>query len=116
VSRLLEKLGHEVIVANAHRVKLISASSKKNDRRDAEFLARLARADLNSGRGSHLNRVAHLSEKLAYRPHPEFRPQNTRRSSAKDPPPVSRPGLFTDFIHMLTRLPVCTANQKASIW
>jgi transposase len=46
VSRLLEKLGHEVIVANAHRVKLISASSKKNDRRDAEFLARLARADL----------------------------------------------------------------------
>jgi transposase len=46
VSRLLEELGHEVIVANAHRVKLISASSKKNDRRDAEFLARLARADL----------------------------------------------------------------------
>ena len=46
VSRLLEKLGHEVIVANAHRVKLISESNKKNDRRDAEFLARLARADL----------------------------------------------------------------------
>ena len=46
VSRLVEKLGHEVIVANAHRVKLISASSNKNDRRDAEFLARLARADL----------------------------------------------------------------------
>jgi transposase len=46
VSRLVEKQGHEVIVANAHRVKLISASSNKNDRRDAEFLARLARADL----------------------------------------------------------------------
>jgi len=46
VSRLVEKEGHEVIVANAHRVKLISASSNKNDRRDAEFLARLARADL----------------------------------------------------------------------
>lgn len=43
---MVEKLGHEVIVANAHRVKLISASSNKNDRRDAEFLARLARADL----------------------------------------------------------------------
>jgi transposase len=45
VSRLLQALGHEVIVANARRVKLISESSRKNDRLDAEFLARLARAD-----------------------------------------------------------------------
>jgi transposase len=45
ISRLLEKVGHEVIVANARRVKLISESSRKNDRLDAEFLARLARAD-----------------------------------------------------------------------
>ncbi|MBI1895968.1 MAG: IS110 family transposase [Acidobacteria bacterium] len=45
VSRLLEQLGHEVIVANARQVQLISKGSKKNDRRDAEFLARLARAD-----------------------------------------------------------------------
>ena len=45
ISRLLKKLGHEVIVANARQVKLISQSSKKNDRLDAEFLARLARAD-----------------------------------------------------------------------
>jgi transposase len=45
VSRLLEKLGHEVIVANARQVKLISQSSRKNDRMDAEFLGRLARAD-----------------------------------------------------------------------
>ena len=45
VSRLLEKLGHQAIVANARRVKLISQSSGKNDRLDAEFLARLARAD-----------------------------------------------------------------------
>jgi transposase len=45
VSRTLEKLGHEVIVANARQVKVISESNKKNDRRDAEFLARLARAD-----------------------------------------------------------------------
>lgn len=45
ISRLLERLGHEVIVANARQVKLISESSRKNDRRDAEFLARLARAD-----------------------------------------------------------------------
>jgi transposase len=45
ISRLLEELGHEVIVANARQVKLISESSRKNDRLDAEFLARLARAD-----------------------------------------------------------------------
>jgi transposase len=59
VSRLLEKLGHEVIVANAHRVKLISASSKKNDRRDAEFLARLARADVKL-----LSPIRHRGEAL----------------------------------------------------
>jgi len=45
VSRLLEKVGHKVIVANARRVKLISQNSGKNDRLDAEFLGRLARAD-----------------------------------------------------------------------
>jgi transposase len=46
VSRLLEKLGHQAIVANARRVKLISQSSGKNDRLDAEFLARLARTKI----------------------------------------------------------------------
>jgi transposase len=45
VSRLLKALGHEVIVANPRRVRLISASSRKNDRLDAETLARLARVD-----------------------------------------------------------------------
>ena len=45
VSRLLSKLGHEVIVANARQVKLISASSRKDDRLDAQMLARLARVD-----------------------------------------------------------------------
>jgi len=34
-----------VIVANPRRVKLISESSRKNDRLDAEFLARLLQAD-----------------------------------------------------------------------
>ena len=38
-------LGHEVIVANARQVKLISASSRKDDRLDAQTLARLARID-----------------------------------------------------------------------
>ena len=45
VSRHLESLGHEVIVANAHKVKLITQSLRKNDRIDARQLARLARVD-----------------------------------------------------------------------
>jgi transposase len=45
LSRLLAKLGFEVIVANARQVQLISASSRKNDRMDARMLARLARVD-----------------------------------------------------------------------
>ena len=45
VSRLLKSFGHEVIVANARQVKLISNSSRKNDRLDAQTLARLARVD-----------------------------------------------------------------------
>jgi len=45
ISRLLTKLGHEVIVANARQVKLISASSRKDDKLDAQMLARLARVD-----------------------------------------------------------------------
>lgn len=45
VSRLLKSLGHEVIVANARQVKLITQSSRKNDQLDAQTLARLARVD-----------------------------------------------------------------------
>lgn len=45
VSRLLEGLGHEVIVANARRVRAISDSSRKDDKMDARLLARLARVD-----------------------------------------------------------------------
>ena len=45
VSRLLAGLGHEVIVANPHKVRLITRSVKKNDGIDAEKLARLARVD-----------------------------------------------------------------------
>lgn len=46
VSRLLAKLGHEVIVANACQVKLIGQATYKNDKRDAELLARLGRVDV----------------------------------------------------------------------
>jgi len=45
MSRHLAAMGHEVIVANAHKVKLITQSVHKNDRIDARQLARLARVD-----------------------------------------------------------------------
>jgi transposase len=45
LSRLLVALGHEVIVANPGRVRLIAASMTKHDRGDAEHLARLGRID-----------------------------------------------------------------------
>jgi transposase len=45
VSRLLSEWGHEVIVAHARSVRLIGESRKKDDRLDAQTLARLARID-----------------------------------------------------------------------
>jgi transposase len=45
VSRLLSDLGHQVIVAHAQKVQLITRSSRKDDRHDARTLARLARID-----------------------------------------------------------------------
>src|SRR5216683_7932649 len=45
VSRVLNELGHEVIVAHARNVRLIGESRRKDDRLDARTLARLARID-----------------------------------------------------------------------
>jgi transposase len=45
VSRLLEGLGHEVLVANARKLRLIYSNKRKTDEVDAENLARLARVD-----------------------------------------------------------------------
>jgi transposase len=45
VSSLLAALGHEVFVANPREVRLIAQSRKKNDRFDAQALARIARLD-----------------------------------------------------------------------
>src|SRR3981189_1232807 len=45
VSRVLTELGHEVIVAHAQKVQLITKSNRKDDRHDARTLARLARID-----------------------------------------------------------------------
>ena len=38
ISRLLSELGHEVIVANARKVRLIGESRKKDDRLDGHHL------------------------------------------------------------------------------
>jgi transposase len=45
VSRLLRKLGHEVWVANTRKIRAITGSESKNDRNDAEKLARFAAHD-----------------------------------------------------------------------
>jgi transposase len=58
ISRQLSELGHEVIVAHARNVQLISESSRKDDRLDARTLARLARID-----PSLLSPVRHRSAK-----------------------------------------------------
>jgi transposase len=44
-SRVLEECGHEVLVANARKLRLIYANKQKTDEVDAENLARLARLD-----------------------------------------------------------------------
>jgi len=45
ISRLLVELGHEVVVANPRKLRLIYENDNKSDRVDAEYLARLAAAD-----------------------------------------------------------------------
>ena len=45
VSRILEELGHEVLVGNPRKLRVIWDSDEKNDERDAEMLARIARFD-----------------------------------------------------------------------
>jgi transposase len=46
VSRELQSQGHEVTIANARKVRLIYESDRKNDRTDAQMLARLGRVDV----------------------------------------------------------------------
>lgn len=57
VSKLLREHGHEVIVANARQVRLIHQGQRKNDKLDAEKLARLLRADVKL-----LSPIQHRSE------------------------------------------------------
>ena len=44
-SHLLQELGHDVLVANARKLRAIYHNPRKGDRADAETLARLARLD-----------------------------------------------------------------------
>jgi transposase len=46
LSRLLKELGHEVVVANTSEVYAKRPRKRRNDRTDAEFLARQGRADV----------------------------------------------------------------------
>lgn len=45
VARIALELGHEVLVGNARKLRMIWESSRKNDWRDAEMLAKVARTD-----------------------------------------------------------------------
>jgi transposase len=45
VTRLLEECGHEVLVANPRKLRLIYENDRKSDKVDAEYLARIARLD-----------------------------------------------------------------------
>jgi len=46
VSELLKELGHDVVVANARKLRMIFQNDSKSDRLDAEQLARVARMDI----------------------------------------------------------------------
>ena len=47
ISRFIEGMGHETIVANPRQLKLISQNDSKDDGTDAEYLARLGRVDVS---------------------------------------------------------------------
>ena len=58
VCRLLRRLGHQVTVANSRKLRLIYENRSKNDKVDAEYLARLVRVDPKL-----LSPVEHRSER-----------------------------------------------------
>ena len=47
IARAAQAAGHEAAVMDARRVKLITQSSRKTDRRDAQMLARIGRSELD---------------------------------------------------------------------
>jgi transposase len=104
IKRLLESWNHEVIVANARRVKLITESTRKDDRLDARTLARLARVDpelLSPIRHRHETAQGHLVIIRARAGLVEVRTKlvNSARGLAKS---------------MGERLPSCDADQMSA--
>ena len=101
VSREPKRHGHEVIVANARQVKLISQPSRKNDRLDAQMPARLARMDAGLPRP-----IRHRSEEA------QKDPMTIRIRSAL---PEARTGLVNAARGPTKatgeRLPSCDADQ-----
>jgi transposase len=61
ISRFLDSLGMEVVVANPRKTRTISQSERKSDDRDALVLARLGRAHRNL-----LSPIAHGSEEAQH--------------------------------------------------
>ena len=45
ISRLLDRLGHQVLVADPRKVRRLAGNDDKDDKMDAEFLARIGRID-----------------------------------------------------------------------
>ncbi|MEA2165540.1 MAG: transposase [Thermoanaerobaculia bacterium] len=100
VSRLVKKLGHEPVVSNSRKVKLISKSKNKRDRVDARMLARLGRADV-----ALLSPVRHRSEVTQ---------QRRAWLLARDAAVQSRTKLINHFRGIVKslghRLPSCSAD------
>lgn len=63
VSELLEELGHEPIACHARRLRMIAESRNKNDRVDAELIARLSLSDLELIRPIHQRSRETLDER-----------------------------------------------------
>jgi len=89
LSELAREHGHDVIVANARKVRLIYKNDRKSDSNDAEILARLARVDVkllspvqHRGHDAHLARGMIRSRDTLVRTRTKL--INTVRSLVKD--------------------------------
>lgn len=100
ISRQLARLGHRVIVANSRKLRLIYENRRKNDRVDAEYLARLARVDPKL-----LEPITHRSQRNQ---------QHLALLRSRDKVVRSRSGLIThvrgSIKSMGGRIPSCSAE------
>jgi transposase len=103
VSRLLSQWGHEVLVANPRKVRLIGNSRRKNDRVDAQSLA-----DLGSVRPRLLFPIEHISAQAQ---------QDRAVLQARDALVRARAGLINHVRGLVKaqggRLPSCSAESFA---